>query len=85
MKFQVSSVISLVLLLSCDEVIGKQFDCVRSFSELERSLISKDSNLDSVSNAFYPPNRQVSIAANVYYFFNDGNEPGEDMNVVSYD
>ena len=85
MKFQVSSVISVVLLLSCDEVIGKQFDCVRSFSELERSLISKDSNLDSVSNAFYPPNRQVSIAANVYYFFNDGNEPGEDMNVASYD
>ena len=86
MKFQVSSVITVVLLLfSCDESIGEQFDCVRSFLGLEKSLISRDSNLDSMSDAFYPPNRQVSIAANVYYFFNDGNETGEDLDVVSYD
>ena len=85
MLLQVGSVITVVLLLLCDEVRGEQFDCVRTFTELERSLTKRDSNIESMSDAFYPPNRQVSIAANVYYFFNDGNEPGEDMNVVSYD
>ena len=37
-----------------------------------------------MSDAFYPPNRQVSIAANVYYFFNDGNEH-QDLDLGSYD
>ena len=85
MMLQASSVITVVLLLLCDEVRGEQFDCVRTFTDLEISLISRDSDIDSMSDAFYPPNRQVSIAANVYYFFSDGNEPDKDLDVVSYD
>ena len=44
----------------------------------------RKSNIDSVSDAFFPPNRQVSDAANVYYFFNDGNEH-QDLDLGSYD
>ena len=85
MMLQVGSVITVVLLVICDEVRGEQFDCVRTFTELERSLTKRDSNIESMSDAFYPPNRQVSIAANVYYYFSDGNLPDEDLDVVSYD
>ena len=73
MKLQVSDLFA-VLLLTCDGVRGEQLPCVQAFSELERSLIERESNIESMSDAFYPPNRQASDAANVYYFFNDGNE-----------
>ena len=74
MKLQVSDLFAVLLLLTCDEVRGEQLPCVQTFSELERSLIERKSNIDSMSDAFYPPNRQASDAANVYYFFNDGNK-----------
>ena len=85
MLLQVGSVITVVLLLLCDEVRGEHFDCVRTFTELEKSLTKRDSNIESMSDAFYPPNRQVSIAANVYYYFSGGNLSDEDLDVVSYD
>lgn len=69
MKLQVSNLFAVLLLLACGEVRGEQLDCVQTFSDLERSLFETKSNIDSVSDAFYPPNRQVSTATNVYYFF----------------
>ena len=84
MKLQLSDLFAFLLLLACDEVRGEQLDCVQTFSDLERSLFEKESNIDSMSDAFYPPNRQVSIATNVYYFFNDKVEH-QDLDVESYD
>lgn len=81
MKLQLFAVL---LLFACGEVRGEQLDCVQTFSDLERSLFETKSNIDSMSNAFYPPNRQVSIATNVYYFFNDEVEH-QDLDVESYD
>ena len=59
---------------------------VRTFTELERSLTKRDSNIESMSDAFYPPNRQVSIAANVSYYISEGNLPDEqDLDMMSCD
>ena len=50
--------------------------CINSFQQLERSVVSRDSNMDSLMDAYYPPNRQESIAVNVYYFIETGGNNG---------
>ena len=84
MKLQVSCLFAVLLLLACDGVRGEQLPCVQTFSELERSLIARESNIESLSSAFYPPNRQATDAANVYYFFNDVKQY-QDLDMGSYD
>ena len=68
-----SVTVSLLLLMlkwrgaRCEQL--ESDGCVNSFQQLERSIISRDSNMDSLMDAFYPPNRPESIAVNVYYSY----------------
>ena len=47
--------------------------CISTFSELEKSLLSRESNLDILKKAFFPVNRQTSIVVDVYYYMPTGN------------
>ena len=46
--------------------------CLKTFQELEKSLLARSANADSLRDAFYPPNRQTGIVVNVFYYFDDG-------------
>ena len=43
--------------------------CIKSFAQLEKTVITRGSNVDKIMDGFYPPNKQITMAANVYYFF----------------
>ena len=81
----------LILLLGFHEVIAVEQanneNCIKTYQELERAVIQRQSNMDSMVSAFFPPNRQASIAANVYYFFDDQNMSmnAENLDITSYD
>ena len=42
----------------------------KKLHELEESLLSRQSNIDALTEAFFPVNRHESSAINAYYYFN---------------
>ena len=52
--------------------LGKQ--CVENFYELRESLLSRESNIENMREAFFPANRQASSALDVLYYFRDEND-----------
>ena len=83
---EVSAVLILVLVLRDGNALNNK-NCITTYQELERSVIQRQSNMDNMVSAFFPPNRQASIAANVYYFFDDRNMSlnAENLDITSYD
>ena len=83
---RVSAVLILLLVLRDGNALDNE-NCIKTYQELERSVIQRQSNMDSMVSAFFPPNRQASIAANVYYFFDDRNMSlnAENLDITSYD
>ena len=81
----------LILLLVFHEGIAVEQanneNCIKTYQELERAVIQRQLNMDSMVSAFFPLNRQASIAANVYYFFDDQNMSmnAENLDITSYD
>ena len=84
--FQASVVlVLLVLLASGGQLKGPK--CVRTFRELEESLINRYTNMESIRNAFYPPSRETTNTVNVYYFFDYGkvfHERNLDLSMHNY-
>jgi len=59
----------LVLVLPILEAgVGKR-NCISNFPELEEEFWKRKQNLDSLNEAFFPPNRQLSIVVDVYFYF----------------
>ena len=58
--------------------------CIKTIQELEKSLLARSTNMDSMRDAFYPPNRQAGIVVNVYYYFDDGNMDDEQNLTYNY-
>ena len=80
----------VLMLVFCEVIAVEQVNnenCIKTYQELERSVIQRQSNMDNMVSAFFPPNRQASIAANVYYFFDDQNMSlnAENLDITSYD
>ena len=75
-KTSIPTVFLLCVALSSSPAIVVSEDlkgCISTFSELEKSLLSRESNLDILKEAFFPVNRQTSIVVNVYYYMPTGN------------
>ena len=47
--------------------------CISKFYELEKSLLSREANLDALKEAFFPDDRQASITVEIYYYMARGN------------
>ena len=80
----------ILLLVFCEVNATGQINtekCIKTYPELERSVIEQQTNMDSMVSAFFPPNRQSAIAADVYYFFDDRNVSlnAGNLNITSYD
>ena len=79
----------ILLLVFCEVNAIEKFNCIKTYQELERSVIERRSNMDSMMSAFFPPNRQTAIAADVYYFFDDRNVSLKahtgNLNIASHD
>ena len=81
------SVVLIVLLVLCQGDAAEHTtneNCIKSYQDLEMSVIERPSNMDAMNLAFSPPNRQAGIAAEVYYFFNDRNT-SLNTDITSYD
>ena len=64
-----SVIVLLALLLPVLEArVGKR-NCISNFPELEEEFLQRKQNLDSLNEAFFPPNRQLSIVVDVYFYF----------------
>ena len=83
---RVSAVLILLLVLRDSNALDNE-NCIKTYQELERSVIQRQSNMDNMVSAFFPPNRQASIAANIYYFFDGQNMSlnAENLDITSYD
>ena len=68
---QVNILILLYLLVFQQVSLGKQ--CIENFYELRDSLLTRDSNIENMREAFFPANRQASSALDVMYYFRDEN------------
>ena len=62
-------IILLALLLPILEARGGKRNCISNFPELEEELLQRKQNLDSLKEAFFPPNRQLSIVVDVHFYF----------------
>ena len=83
--FQMSVVLILLASYGVRSEPSRGGKCLRTFQELERSLVARDINLDGMRDAFFPPNRQKSVAVTVYYFFDNGELYDEqNLNPLSY-
>ena len=54
--------------------------CIGTYEELVDSVRSKTINIDNLTDGFYPPNRQTTTVADIYYYINDdrsGDAPTE--------
>ena len=79
-------VILLLVFYNVNGELSEGEECITTYQQLERSIIGQDANINSMMDAFYPPNRQPSIAANVYYFLDGLQEINrQNMDVPSYD
>jgi len=79
------STILLLLLVFCEVSAVNNENCIKTHLELEKSVIARQSNMESMVSAFFPPNRQASIAAEVYYFFGNMSMSAENFDITSYD
>lgn len=83
-KMRVSTI--LILLLVFYEVTAiNNANCIKMYLELEKSVIARQSNMKNMVAAFFPQNRQASIAAEVYYFFGNVSLSAENFDITSYD
>ena len=53
--------------------IDSQSSCIRDYFELEKSLFSNTLNIDSLTQAWFPPNEQSVSVIEVFYYVNDSN------------
>ena len=51
--------------------------CIETYQELVKSVTSKVVNIDNLTDGFYPPNRQTTTVADVYYYIQMGNASTE--------
>ena len=62
-------IILLALVLPILEARVGKHNCISNFPELEEELLQRKQNLDSLNEAFFPPNRQLSIVVDVHFYF----------------
>lgn len=79
------STILILLLVFCEVSAINNANCIKTHLELEKSVIARQSNMESMVSAFFPPNRQASIAAEVFYFFGNVSLSAEHFDIISYD
>lgn len=73
MELQATKVLLLICALTLYVQATEDFDlshCIHSYGQLEKVAI-RQVNKDSMTNGFYPPNRQAATAANVHYYIGD--------------
>ena len=58
--------LSIFLLLATSVALSKE-QCIQHYYELEESLLSNPLNLDSLTNAFFPPNEPSVPVVEVFY------------------
>ena len=57
-------------ILVCQAVSGNDgMECIRELHELEVSVLSRGSNIDALTEAFFPVNCHESVGVEVYYHF----------------
>ena len=49
--------------------------CIQTYSDLEQSIFSKDSNVEKLQRSFYPVNKEPSNAVEIHYHFDDQSLP----------
>jgi len=64
-----SVIVLLALLLPVLEARVGKCNCISNFPELEEEFLKRKQNLDSLNEAFFPPNRQLSIVVDMYFYF----------------
>ena len=45
--------------------------CIGTYEELVDSVRSRTINIDNLTDGFYPPNRQTTTVADIYYYISD--------------
>ena len=66
-------VVLCLMLLPAIVVTEDHKGCISTFNELEKSLLSREANLDALKEAFFPVNCQMSITVEIYYYTPRGN------------
>ena len=74
--------LSIFLLLATSVALSKE-QCIQHYYELEESLLSNPLNLDSLTNAFFPPNEPSVPVVEVFYSVaNSTNADSEDNHLA---
>lgn len=78
-------VLLLILTCLCTRVQSsdQSSPCIRTYGELVDSVRSKTINIDNLTDGFYPPNRQTTTVADIYYYIYN-NQTGSAPAVYEY-
>ena len=47
--------------------------CILQYHDLEKSLLSSEENVDSLTKTYFPPNEQTVVIVEVFYYINNSN------------
>ena len=66
-------VLILILTWLCTRVqsLDQCSPCIGSYAELVDSIRSRTVNIDTLTDGFYPPNRQTTTVADIHYYIYD--------------
>ncbi len=69
----VEPVVKCLLFLLCALAVFRTVssDCIQEYVDLEKSLFASETNVDSLTRAWFPPNEQSVPVVEVFYYIND--------------
>ena len=82
---KIQGALPLILTLLCmrAQAHNQFLNCTGTYEELVASVRSRRINMDNLTDGFYPPNRQTTTVADVYYYVYDSH-PGNTSTEIKY-